>query len=137
VSKVLIIAMIAATVATALLLAVVVIHSPVSRQSPRPLQLTTGPTRDHKNDSSFPQSEPASESSQTSSQESAVTDDSAKPLAYAAASDEQAALDTLEKQANQGSPAAAYGMGLYFLTNAQKLAPGYMCAYTWDSPHLA
>jgi TPR repeat protein len=48
-------------------------------------------------------------------------------LAYAAASDDKAARDTLEEQARKGLPAAEYGLGLFYYTQAQELHPVAPC----------
>ncbi len=58
----------------------------------------------------------------------AVTDRSARSLADAAASDDQAALQTLQQAAAKGIPAAQYGLGLYYGTKVESLVPLKNCA---------
>ena len=58
---------------------------------------------------------------------SSLTDQYVKLLAYAAASDDRAARDTLEAQAAKGVPVAEYGLGLFYFTKAQELYPVPPC----------
>jgi len=58
---------------------------------------------------------------------SALTDQSVQHLAYAAASGDKAARDTLEAQAAKDVPAAEYGLGLFYFTKAQELSPITPC----------
>ncbi len=58
---------------------------------------------------------------------SPLTDQSVKLLAYAAASDDKAARDTLDAQAAKGVPVAEYGLGLFYFTKAQELNPVTPC----------
>jgi len=64
----------------------------------------------------------------TSALDAALSDQSAKDLAYAAASDDRAALAELEGQAAKTVPVAEYGLGVYYLTKAQELDPLPHCA---------
>ena len=58
---------------------------------------------------------------------SPLTDQSVKLLAYAAASDDKAARDTLEAQSAKGVPVAEYGLGLFYFTKARELYPVTPC----------
>ncbi len=95
-------------------------------KSPQPATVATAPHR-----TAEEPAVPATPSNAAAEQR--MTDQSVELLAYAAASDDKAARETLEAQAAKGVPVAEYGLGLFYFTKARELYPITPCFATSGS----